>query len=64
MPRMIMLSDGCCVAADHIVEVTVNRSATGLTVRTKDGIGHVVSNDYGKSSYETLSRLIKEINDG
>lgn len=59
---MIQLSDGCYVAADQIAEVKVNSNSGTLTVRTKDGIGHSLYPDYGKSVYETADRLIQEIN--
>lgn len=59
---MIQLSDGCYVAADQIAEVKVNGNSRTLAVRMKDGIGHSLYADYGKSVYETADRLIKEIN--
>ncbi|MFC7515081.1 hypothetical protein ACFQUU_08705 [Herbaspirillum sp. GCM10030257] len=59
---MIQLSDGCHVAAEHIAEVTVNDYGN-ITVRTKDGVRHSASNDYGdRSGYTTRDRLIAEIN--
>lgn len=59
---MIQLSDGCSVAADHIAEISVKPHDTGVTVRMKDGIGHHLNNDYGKSSWATQARLVAEVN--
>ncbi|RJF99031.1 hypothetical protein [Noviherbaspirillum saxi] len=59
---MIQLSHGCHVAAEQIAEVTVSDYGN-ITVRTKGGVGHSVSNDYGdRSGYSTRDRLIAEIN--
>lgn len=60
--QMIQLSDGCWVASDQIAEVKINAHANSITVRTKDGIGHSVGADYGKSVYATADALIAEIN--
>lgn len=59
---MLRLGDGCWVASDTIGEVKVNALANVMTVRTKDGIGHSVDPDYGRSIYTTAARLIDEIN--
>jgi hypothetical protein len=60
---LIQLSDGCHVAADQIAEVSIRPHDRGVTVRTKDGIGHHLDNDFRKSSYATQRRLVSEIND-
>lgn len=60
--QMIQLSDGCWVASDQIAEIKVNGDANRVTVRTKDGVGHSLDADYGKSAYATADKLIAEIN--
>jgi ribosome-associated translation inhibitor RaiA len=59
---MIKLSDGCYVAADQIAEVKVSEHRTHITVRTKDGIGHVHEPALGESVYYALDRLVSQIN--
>lgn len=59
---MIKLSDGCFEAADQIAEVKVNDSSETITVRTKDGIGHCCMPGYGETVYQTLDKLIEQIN--
>jgi hypothetical protein len=59
---LIKLSDGCAVAADQVAEVSVKPHGGGVTVRMKDGLGHHLDNDWGKSSYATMDRLVGEIN--
>ena len=59
---MIKLSDGCYVAAHCIAEVKLNPSSQTITVRTKDGIGHSHSPEYGQSVYAVLDELVAKIN--
>lgn len=58
---MIKLTGEMYVRAEDVSEVSINRDAGTVTVRMKNGIGHHVPNDYGKSVYDTVDRLIKEI---
>lgn len=58
---MIKLSDGCFVAADQIAEVKVSEHRTHITVRTKDGIGHVHEPD-GEGVYMALDKIVAKIN--
>lgn len=58
---MIKLSDGCYVAASEIAEVRVNQYSDFITVRMKNGIGHSLGADYGKGIYETMDKLIAQI---
>ena len=59
---LIKLSDICYVAADQIVEVTLNEPAACITVRTINGIGHQYEKGYGVGIYAALDRLVAEIN--
>ena len=59
---LIKLDCRCFVAADEIAEITLNERADAITVRMKGGVGHCVDADYGKSAYETLDRLVAEVN--
>lgn len=58
---LLELQCNCYVAYDQIAEIKVSEYGH-ITVRTKDGIGHHVPNDYGKGPYETVDRLVKKIN--
>lgn len=58
---LIELNDGCLVAADQIEEISI-RPHGGIVVRMKSGIAHHLGHDYGRSDYDTLERLTKEIN--
>jgi len=60
---LIKLSDGCYVAADQIVSLKVNENLNGITVRTKDGIGHFHQPGYGQGVYEALVALVKKVNE-
>lgn len=64
MTQLIELSpgQGRFIDPDDVSEVTVNPDANLITVRTRNGIGHSVSPDYGKGVYETASRLVTRIN--
>jgi hypothetical protein len=59
---LIKLSDLVYVAAAEVASLVVNTHGTGITVRMRDGETHWVGNDYGKSVYETQTRLAREIN--
>lgn len=58
---MIKITDSFYVAADHVVRVTAD-SGTGVRITLRDGSTHSVPNDYGKAVYQTMDRLIAEIN--
>lgn len=58
---LIKLNDGCYVLPEEISEITIS-SFGYIRVSMKNGIGHTINNDHGKSPYETIDRLIKEIN--
>ncbi len=60
---LIKLSDGCWVAAESVDEVSVKPHRDGVLVRMKDGLGHHLGCDYAKSAYDTMDRLVKEINE-
>lgn len=62
MSQLIQLKDGCWVDPDLIAEVKLNEQAGTITVRMRDGIGHPVGFDYGKSIFATQKRLVEEIN--
>lgn len=59
--RLVRLSDGCYVNPDDVQELTVNSHSNTLTVRMRNGIGHSVGFDYGKTIYDTLRRLRAEL---
>lgn len=59
---LIQLSCNCYVDAEDISEIIVSDYGH-ITVRMKSGVGHSVNKDYGKSQYQTVDRLVKEIND-
>jgi len=61
--QLIQLSDGCWIDPADVTEVKVNELANVINVRMKDGVGHNVGADYGKSAYSTAKRLIEEINE-
>lgn len=62
MTKLVKLSAGLYVGADNVARLEVSTYGNGLTVFTKSGTNHWVDNDYGKSSYETMDRLVKEFN--
>lgn len=62
MSQLFQLSDGCWVDPDLVAEVKVNNEAGMATVRMRDGVGHSIAPDYGKSIYSTVTRLITDIN--
>lgn len=62
MSQLIQLSDGCWIDPDLVAEVKINERAGTLTVRMRDGIGHSIGFDYGKSIYDTQRRVVAEIN--
>jgi len=62
MSQLIQLTDGCWIDPDLVAEVKMNELAATITVRMRDGIGHPVGFDYGKSIFETQRRLVAEIN--
>jgi hypothetical protein len=55
---MVKLPDGCTVAADQVAEIKVTESKTGVTVRTKNGIGHYIDVPDG-SVYRERDRLVE-----
>jgi hypothetical protein len=59
--RLVQLSCDCYVNPDDVQEISVNRASGTLTVRMRSGIGHNVDRDYGKSEYDTLARLKREL---
>jgi hypothetical protein len=59
---LIKLQEGFYVAFDQIAEVKINERIYGITVRMKDGVDHHVDCDSGRSAFETVDRLVKEIN--
>lgn len=59
---MIKLSDGCYVSADRIAEVKVSEHRTHITVRMKDGIGHIHEPEYREGVYHALDKLVAQIN--
>lgn len=62
MSMLIELSDRCHIDPDLVAEVTINERADTLKVRMRDGIGHNLGPDYGKSIYETRAALVNRIN--
>ena len=59
---MIKLDDKCYVAADQVVDVTINSRSDRINVRLKDGTQHSVSTPYKVTIYSELDRLVTAIN--
>ena len=61
--RLVRLSDGCLINPEDVQDITVRSSGHGdvITVRMRNGIGHSIFADHGKSTAETLARLKSEI---
>lgn len=61
--KLVKLNNEYTVMPDEIKEVKVSWESHRITVWMKDGNGHSVHADHGKSLSETHTRLINEINE-
>lgn len=62
MYKLVKLSAGLYVGADNVDRIEVDAYGRGLTVYTKSGSNHWVDRDYSRTAYETMDRLVKELN--
>lgn len=62
MSKFVKLSAGLYVGADNVDRIEVDTYGRGLTIYTKSGSNHWVDRDYNKTAYETMDRLVGELN--
>lgn len=59
---LIKLTDSAYVNADSVQNVFIGDGSSAITVNTSERTFYVRA-DYGKGIYDTLDRLVKEINE-
>lgn len=59
--RLVRLDDGCYVNPEDVQEIITNHSVHALIVRMRNGVGHSVTCDYGKTAFTTAERIKAEL---